>query len=60
MHLCNYKYRLYPTREQETKLEETLDGCMGVYNYFVSNGFSSDILYSHRAKGAEAMAVKLL
>ncbi|MEM3095229.1 MAG: helix-turn-helix domain-containing protein [Nitrososphaera sp.] len=42
MHLCNYKYRLYPTREQETKLEETLDGCMGVYNYFVSNGFSSE------------------
>ncbi|AFU57071.1 hypothetical protein Ngar_c01210 [Candidatus Nitrososphaera gargensis Ga9.2] len=40
--MCNYKYRLYPTREQETKLEETLDGCMGVYNYFVSNGFSSE------------------
>lgn len=41
-HLRSYKYRLYPTREQETRLEETLDGCRWVYNYFVDNGLSSE------------------
>jgi putative transposase len=31
----NYKFRLYPTREQELALEQTLDGCRWVYNYFL-------------------------
>ncbi len=34
--MLNYKFRLYPTREQEFVLEQTLDGCRWVYNYFVS------------------------
>ncbi|AFU57040.1 putative transposase, IS605 OrfB family [Candidatus Nitrososphaera gargensis Ga9.2] len=32
----NYKFRLYPTKEQELLLEQTLDGCRWVYNYFLS------------------------
>ncbi|HXG08100.1 MAG TPA: helix-turn-helix domain-containing protein, partial [Nitrososphaera sp.] len=32
----NYKFRLYPTKEQELVLEQTIDGCRGVYNYFLS------------------------
>jgi putative transposase len=35
-HLLNYKFRLYPTKEQEHALEQTLDGCRWVYNYFLS------------------------
>jgi putative transposase len=38
----SYKYRLYPTQQQEQKLVETLDGCRWVYNYFVDNGFESE------------------
>jgi len=34
------KYRLYPTQEQEEKLEQTLDGCRWVYNYFRSKPMS--------------------
>jgi putative transposase len=34
--LLNYKFRLYPTKEQEIILEQTLDGCRWVYNYFLS------------------------
>jgi len=34
--LLNYKFRLYPTPEQELVLEQTLDGCRWVYNYFLS------------------------
>src|SRR5579863_2942323 len=29
------KYRLYPTRAQQTKLEETLQVCRGLYNSFL-------------------------
>ena len=36
MSLLNYKFRLYPTPEQELVLEQTLDGCRWVYNYFLS------------------------
>ncbi|HEX7032078.1 MAG TPA: RNA-guided endonuclease TnpB family protein [Nitrososphaera sp.] len=32
--ILNYKFRLYPTKEQEFVLEQTLDGCRWVYNYF--------------------------
>jgi putative transposase len=34
--MLNYKFRLYPNREQELLLEQTLDGCRWVYNYFLS------------------------
>jgi putative transposase len=34
--LLNYRFRLYPTKEQERALEQTLDGCRWVYNYFLS------------------------
>lgn len=34
--MLNYKFRLYPTKEQELVLEQTLDGCRWVYNYFLS------------------------
>jgi putative transposase len=34
--VLNYKFRLYPTKEQELVLEQTLDGCRWVYNYFLS------------------------
>jgi len=36
MSLLNYKFRLYPTEEQEFVLGQTLDGCRWVYNYFLS------------------------
>ena len=36
MLLLNYKFRLYPTQEQEHVLEQTLDGCRWIYNYFLS------------------------
>jgi putative transposase len=32
--MLNFKFRLYPTKEQESALEQTLDGCRWVYNYF--------------------------
>jgi len=31
-----YKFRLYPTKEQERKMVETLEICRWVYNYFLS------------------------
>jgi putative transposase len=34
--LLNYKFRLYPSEQQEQKLAETLEGCRWVYNYFLS------------------------
>jgi putative transposase len=33
--LRNYRFRLYPTDQQETRLVETLDGCRWLYNYFL-------------------------
>jgi putative transposase len=34
--MLNFKFRLYPTAEQEHKLEETLDGCRWLYNHFLT------------------------
>lgn len=34
--MLNYKFRLHPNEEQELVLEQTLDGCRLVYNYFLS------------------------
>lgn len=36
----NYKFRLYPTKKMEDKLEQTLDGCRWVYNYFIARNLS--------------------
>lgn len=33
--LLNYKFRLYPTSEQEARLVGTLGACRWVYNYFI-------------------------
>lgn len=35
MNCRNYKFRLYPTNDQELLLEQTLDRCRWVYNYFL-------------------------
>lgn len=42
MSVLNYKFRLYPTREQELALEQTLDGCRWVYNYFYCSRLSKE------------------
>ncbi len=36
----NYRFRLYPTKRIEQKLEETLDGCRWLYNYFCDKNMS--------------------
>lgn len=38
--MLNYKFRLYPTHEQEQRFVETLDGCRWVYNYFYKREMS--------------------
>lgn len=38
--MLNYKFRLYPTAQQELVLEQTLDGCRWVYNYFLDKNMS--------------------
>ncbi|AFU57811.1 transposase, IS605 OrfB [Candidatus Nitrososphaera gargensis Ga9.2] len=39
--MLNYKFRLYPTtKEQELLLEQTLDCCRWVYNYFLDKNMS--------------------
>jgi len=37
--LLNYKFRLYPTREQEQRLVDVIEINRVVYNYFVINNF---------------------
>jgi putative transposase len=39
--MLNYKYRLYPTKEQEKRLVDILEINRIVYNYFVNNNFHS-------------------
>jgi len=39
--LLNFKFRLYPTREQEARLEAVLEVNRIIYNYFVTNNFRS-------------------
>lgn len=39
--MLNYKFRLYPTREQEKHLVDILEINRIVYNYFVSNNFKN-------------------
>jgi len=39
--MLNYKFRLYPTKEQEKRLVDTLEVNRIVYNYFVLNNFKS-------------------
>ncbi len=40
-YMLNFKMRLYPTKEQERHLEDTLEINRIVYNYFVLNKFKS-------------------
>ena len=39
--LLNYKFRLYPTIEQEKRLVDALEVNRIVYNYFILNKFKS-------------------
>lgn len=39
--MLNYKFRLYPTKEQEERLVDVLEINRVVYNYFVLNNFNS-------------------
>ncbi len=39
--LRNYKFRLYPTDEQESKLVNTLGACRWLYNYFLNKNIQS-------------------
>jgi putative transposase len=39
--MLNYKFRLYPTREQKRRLVDVLEINRIVYNYFVANAFQS-------------------
>ena len=39
--MLNYKFRLYPTIEQEELLVEVIEINRVVYNYFISNNFKS-------------------
>src|SRR5579875_1271180 len=45
LHQRNYKFRLYPSVQQEQQLAETLDGCRWVYNYFLDSGFTGESEY---------------
>lgn len=38
--LLNYKFRIYPTPAQKLVLEQTLDGCRWIYNYFLDKRMS--------------------
>ncbi len=40
--MLNYKFRLYPTKEQELVLEQTLDGCRWLYNYLLDKNNMSE------------------
>ncbi|WP_241645742.1 MULTISPECIES: helix-turn-helix domain-containing protein [Methanohalophilus] len=33
----SYKFRLYPTKQQEIKLNKTLDVCRCIYNEFLAD-----------------------
>jgi len=35
--MLTYKFRLYPTKAQEKKLEETLETCRRLYNRMLDN-----------------------
>ncbi|AFU57504.1 putative transposase, IS605 OrfB family [Candidatus Nitrososphaera gargensis Ga9.2] len=45
--MLNFKFRLYPTREQEARLEAVLEVNCIVYNYFILNHFRSRNDMSH-------------
>ncbi len=39
--MITYKFRLYPTQQQERVLNNTLEACRYVYNYFVRNRYKT-------------------
>ena len=39
--MITYKFRLYPTQQQERVLNNTLEACRYVYNYMIRNGYKT-------------------
>jgi len=56
--MITYKFRLYPTEEQEKKLVETLEICRQTYNYFLSKIKESDKIPSRLELQAELPKLK--
>lgn len=48
MHKTSFKYRLYPTQGQHTKMNQTLDECRWLYNHFLEQRKS---LWEQKQKG---------
>ena len=53
-----YKFRLYPTKEQEAKLLNVLDICKCVYNFFLSKWDETDKIPSQYTLQAMLPAIK--
>ncbi len=56
--MITYKFRLYPTKEQEEKLLETLEICRQTYNYLLSRIRKSDKVPSRLELQAELPNLK--
>jgi len=56
--MITYKFRLYPTEDQEKKLVETLEICRQVYNYFLSKIRESNKVPSRLKLQAELPKLK--
>jgi len=56
--MITYKFRLYPTKEQEEKLLETLEICRQTYNYLLSRIMKSDKVPSRLELQAELPTLK--
>ncbi|MHA1836195.1 MAG: RNA-guided endonuclease InsQ/TnpB family protein [Candidatus Odinarchaeia archaeon] len=56
--MITYKFRLYPTEEQEKKLLETLEICRQTYNYFLSKIRESNEVPSRLELQAELPKLK--
>jgi hypothetical protein len=42
--VLNFKFRLYPTKEQELALEQTLDDCRWVYNSTLNHLYGLNLM----------------
>ncbi len=42
MQVSNYKYRLYPNKTIEQKLESNLEACRFLYNHFIEQGYTNE------------------
>ena len=56
--MITYKFRLYPTEDQERKLLETLEICRQTYNYFLSKIKESDKIPSRLELQSELPKLK--